>query len=59
MSYTFQELLNKLKQEEEVILLEVLNISSEDLVDRFEDVIESKMDFLFSEYELNEGEEEQ
>lgn len=59
MSYTFQELLNKLKQEEEVILLEVLNISSEDLVDRFEDIIESKMDFLFSEYELNEGEEEQ
>lgn len=59
MSYTFQELLNKLKQEEEVILLEVLKISSEDLVDRFEDIIESKMDFLFSEYELNEGEEEQ
>lgn len=58
MSYTFQELLNKLKQEEEVILLEVLKISSEDLVDRFEDIIESKMDFLFSEYELNEGEEE-
>lgn len=58
MSYTYQELLEKLKREEETVLLEVLSITSEDLVDRFDDIIEKKIDMLFEEYEINSEDEE-
>jgi hypothetical protein len=43
---TFKDLCDKLKQLPEIDLLEVLEISSEDLVHRFEDFIESKRDYL-------------
>lgn len=59
MSYIYQELLEKLKCEEETALLEVLAISSEDIVDRFEDFIEQKLEMLFKEYEFNLDDEEQ
>lgn len=59
MSYTYQELLEKLKREEETILLEVLSIKSEDIVSRFEDFIEDKLDMLFEEYELIDSEDEE
>ena len=59
MSYTYPELLEKLKQEEEVILIEVLGITSEDIVDRFEDLIEDKLDELFANYELDLEDENQ
>ena len=41
---TFNDLLDQLKQEDEVTLLEILNISSEELVDMLESVIYDKQD---------------
>lgn len=41
---TFNDLLDQLKQEDEVTLLEILNISSEELVDMLESVIFDKQD---------------
>ncbi len=40
---TFEELCEKLKCIDEITLMEVLEISSEDLVERFEDKIEIKI----------------
>jgi len=37
---TIEEVMEQLKQIDEVTLLEVLNISSEDIIDRFRDKIE-------------------
>lgn len=54
---TFVELLARLKHVDEVSLLEILNISSEEIVDRFEDLIELKYDELSKEYEDAETEE--
>lgn len=51
MAFTIEELKDKLKQFDEVHLLEILNISSEDLVDRFEDVIISRRGYLLGELE--------
>lgn len=53
---TFVELLERLKREEETALLELLDLRSEDLVERFSDIIESKYDEIVSEYE-DEAEE--
>jgi hypothetical protein len=36
---------------DEITLMEVLEISSEDLVDKFEDKIEAKLDYLTDELE--------
>lgn len=43
---TLTELCDKLKKIDEITLMEKLDISSEDLVDRFIDVIEDKIDSL-------------
>ncbi len=43
---TIPELSEALMQLDEVTLLEVLGITSEDLVERFQDVIEEKADYL-------------
>lgn len=43
---TISDLCDKLKQVDEVSLLEMLNIRSDDIVDRFLDVIEDKADML-------------
>lgn len=51
MPLTLTELKELLIKEDEVSLLEVLDISSEDLVDRFEDLIEKKFDDLAQEYQ--------
>lgn len=51
---TLTELSDKLKREEECSLLEMLNISSEDIVDRFSDLIEERYDVLVEEYEETE-----
>jgi len=51
MSLTFEELKERLAMLDEVTLLELLNIHSEDLVQRFEDVIEDKQDKLEREIE--------
>ena len=50
MAVTLEELKEKLKARVDAItLLEILEISSEELVDRFEDFIENKFDKLVAE----------
>jgi len=44
--FTLEEIKDKLKQLDEVTLMETLEITSEDLVDRFLDRIEQKQDTL-------------
>jgi hypothetical protein len=46
MTLTLPELIDRLKQLDEITLLELLGVTSEDLVDRFSDVIEDKQDKL-------------
>ena len=46
MAHTFNELLDWLSRQDEVYLLEILDISSEDLVRAFLDKIEDKQDTL-------------
>jgi len=46
MAHTFNELLDWLSRQDEVYLLEILDISSEDLVRAFLDKIEEKQDML-------------
>jgi len=52
MAHTFNELLEWLKQQDEVYLLEILNINSDELVRAFLDKIEEKQDVLKREIEL-------
>lgn len=54
MSLTFKEIKERLMQLDEVLLLEVLNINSEDIVERFEDKIEDDIDRLAEELEDEE-----
>jgi len=54
MTKTFEDIRKRLKRVDEVSLLEILEISSEDLVDRFEDKIEEKIDDLAQEFEDEE-----
>lgn len=51
MTTTFTELSEYLKSLDEVTLMELLEISSEDLVDRFSDIIETKYDYLLTQIE--------
>ena len=43
---TLEDIKDKLKQLDEVTLMETLEITSEDLVDRFADLIEKQQDTL-------------
>ena len=43
---TLEEIKDKLKQLDEVTLVETLQLTSEDLVDRFSDLIEEQQDTL-------------
>lgn len=56
MSLTFEDIKDRLKRLDELTLLEVLDISSEEIVDRFEDFIEERFDHF--EQELEEIEDE-
>lgn len=51
MGVTLVELKAKLADMEETYLLELLQLKSQDLVDRFEDIIEDKFEDLASEIE--------
>jgi len=51
MNLTFEELKEKLQRVDEVTLLELLEIHSEDIVERFEDYIEDKQERLLKEIE--------
>ncbi len=44
MALTFEEVKARLKRLDEITLLELLGLSSEDLVDRFDDLIENDID---------------
>lgn len=48
---TYSDILDRLKQVDEISLLEVLDISSEELVDRFEDRIRERIDYLMEDLE--------
>lgn len=51
MSTTLSELEEKLKHLDEVLLLELLDISSEDIIDRFGDLVEDNFNKLVKEVE--------
>ena len=51
MNLTFEELKEKLQNVDEVTLLELLEIRSDDIVERFEDFIEEQQDKLMREIE--------
>ena len=57
MALTIPDIKEKLKLLDEITLLEMLNIRSEDLVDRFSDLIEDNADHL--EEEIKDDENEQ
>lgn len=46
MSLTFEELKEKLSMLDEITLLELLNIHSDEIVERFEDYVEDNQDKL-------------
>jgi hypothetical protein len=54
---TILDLFDKLKRLDEISLLEILNITAEDLVDRFEDRIEAMFDDLVDELDDTKEEE--
>ena len=56
---TFQDLLDMLKKEDEISLLEILNLSSSELVDMLQDTIEDQQDRLFSYYEEDEDQDQE
>lgn len=49
--FTLEDIKDKLKQLDEVTLMETLEITSEDLVDRFLDRIEEKQDTLENDFD--------
>lgn len=51
MSLTTNDVCNRLKKLPEIDVLEVLEISSEDLVNRFEDIIMEKIEYLVEDLE--------
>jgi len=51
---TFNELCERLKELEETLLLEVLEINSHQIVDRFNDLVEHKRDYLEDDLELDD-----
>jgi hypothetical protein len=51
MNLTFEELKEKLQRVDEVTLLEILEIRSEDIIERFEDYIEDRQEQLLKEIE--------
>lgn len=46
MTLLITEIMEKLKQQDEVLLLELLNINSEMIIDRFSDLIEERMNYI-------------
>lgn len=57
MSLTFEEVKDKLKEIDEITLLEKLEIYSDDIVERFEDKIEERLEQLEEEFSINNEEE--
>lgn len=57
MSLTLEELKQKLKDVDEITLLEKLEIYSDDIVDRFSDKVEDCLEELLAEFEDEEEHE--
>lgn len=53
---TLADMILRLKQIDEISLLEVLDIDAEELVDRFTDKIEERYDQLYEEFVSEEAE---
>lgn len=51
MTLTLHELQDRLKEIDEISILEILNISTEDLVNMFEDKIEQNYDTLVKDFD--------
>lgn len=49
LNITFEELKEALKRLDEVTLVELLGLQSDDLVERFDDLIEKKQEYLIKE----------
>lgn len=54
---TLEDIKEKLKQLDETILLELLNISSDQIVERFEDLIIDREDYFIRDLEEDEWNE--
>jgi hypothetical protein len=54
---TLEDLCEELRKEEECLLLELLGLTSEDLVERFQDVIEERQEYLRRQEEFAEEDE--
>lgn len=57
MSLTLEEIKERLKHLDETSILEILEISSEDLVERFSDKIEDREDYFITDLEEEEWED--
>lgn len=57
MELTIKELIEHLAQRSEEQVIELLNITSQDILDRFEDLVEDRYDYLIRELELLDEEE--
>jgi hypothetical protein len=53
MALTINEIAEKLKQLDEIMLVELLNLNSNDLVNAFMDIVEEKADKLEGELDDN------
>jgi hypothetical protein len=51
----FEELIDKLKQEDEVDIIQLLGLTSDQIVERFRDEIEDKYEYFIREYEIEEA----
>ena len=51
MTLTITDLFDRLKELDEISILEILSLTSEELVDRFQDEIENKYDELSVKFE--------
>jgi hypothetical protein len=50
-----QKLLETLRKTEETLLVELLELTSTDIVDKFLDTIEDKLDYLYDQFSETEG----
>jgi len=53
---TIHDLFDRLKELDELSILEILDLSSEQLIDRFQDEIEDKFDDLIGKFEDEDDE---
>lgn len=59
MIYTLQEVIEKLKSFDEITLLEILDISSEEILERFEDYVEDQYEKLSAQLDDQELQSEE